>query len=157
MKTLFKSIFPLFLLLFLAAEVTAQKNDPAGRPSDKSFGPSLTPDEQPETDSVLVTVVLRHQQDKNLAELRRKLERQGFWNIFPPKDVKVVSWNIAMGYGHIITLQVPANAVRRLNLSLINGAWGAYDTDVYLSYDYVPIWEEYMEKREEARREREDN
>ncbi|MBK8557644.1 MAG: hypothetical protein IPL65_18695 [Lewinellaceae bacterium] len=48
----------------------------------------------------------------------------------------------------------PAKAVRRLNLSLENGAWGAFDTVIYLTYDYKPIWQEYLELREEAREDR---
>ena len=74
--------------------------------------------------------------------------------MFPPQDARVVSWNLAMGLGHIIVMKLPAGAVRRLNLALENGAWGAFDTDVYLTYDYKPIWEDYLEKREEAKDDR---
>ncbi|MCC6460067.1 MAG: hypothetical protein IT260_06335 [Saprospiraceae bacterium] len=110
----------------------------------------------PTKDSVQVTVILKHQQDKNLQEIRRVLEAQGFWDLFPTEDARVVSWTIAMGLGHVIILQVPANSVRRLNLALENGAWGAYDTEIYLSYDYKTLWEDYIEKREEARDDRND-
>lgn len=105
-------------------------------------------------DSVMVTIVLKHQQNKNLPEIRRILEAQGFWDIFPPQDARVVSWTLAMNLGHIITLQVPAGAVRRLNLALENGAWGAFDTEIYLTYDYKPIWQDYIERREDAREDR---
>ncbi|MBL7806567.1 MAG: hypothetical protein JNN28_02065 [Saprospiraceae bacterium] len=105
-------------------------------------------------DSVLITVILKHQQDKNLPEIRRILEAQGFWDIFPPQDVKVVNWTLAMGLGHIITLQCPAGAIRRLNLALENGAWGAFDTEIYLTYDYQSVWQDYIERREDAKEDR---
>jgi hypothetical protein len=107
------------------------------------------------TDSVLVTVVLKYQQDKNFAELRRLLEAQGFWDMFPISEARVVSWNIAIGLGHIITLKMPAGSVRRLNLAIQNGAWGAFNSDIYLSYEYLPIWKDYIERREDAKAERE--
>ncbi|MCC7245765.1 MAG: hypothetical protein IT269_08810 [Saprospiraceae bacterium] len=107
-----------------------------------------------QTDSVMVTVVLKHQQDKNLPEIRRILEAQGFWEMFPPQDARVVSWTLALNLGHIIVMQVPAGAVRRLNLAIENGAWGAYDSEIYLSYDYKGIWQDYIQKREEAKEDR---
>ncbi|MFN0216305.1 MAG: hypothetical protein ACKVT2_18755 [Saprospiraceae bacterium] len=117
-------------------------------------GPSTTAPAIPDVDSVLVTVILKHQQDKNLPEIRRILEAQGFWDIFPPQDVRVISWTLAMGLGHIITLHVPAGAIRRLNLALENGAWGAFDTEIYLTYDYQSVWMEYIERREDAKEDR---
>lgn len=121
----------------------------------KYEGPSTAlPATVPKSDSVTVTVILKHQQDKNLPEIRRILEAQGFWDMFPPEDARVISWTIAMGLGHIITLELPANAVRRLNLALENGAWGAFDTQVYMTYDYRPVWKDYIEKRADAKEER---
>lgn len=117
-------------------------------------GPSTAATVIPGADSVLVTVILKHQQDKNLPEIRRILEAQGFWDMFPPQDVRVVSWTLAMGLGHIITLHVPAGAIRRLNLALENGAWGAFDTEIYLTYDYQSVWMDYIERREEAKEDR---
>ena len=102
----------------------------------------------------MVTIVLKHQQNKNLAEIRRVLEAQGFWDMFPPEDARVISWTLAIGLGHVITLQVPAGAIRRLNLAIENGAWGAYDSEIFLSYDYKSIWQEYVEKREDAKADR---
>ena len=120
----------------------------------KYEGPSTTAPVSPKVDSVMVTVILKHQQDKNLPEIRRILEAQGFWDMFPPDDARVISWTIAVGLGHIITLQLPANAVRRLNLALENGAWGAFDTQVHMTYDYRPMWKDYIEKRADAKEER---
>lgn len=117
-----------------------------------SAGPStLTGIPDSTSDSVLVTIVLKYQQDKSFAELRRRLEAQGFWDIFPPKEARVVSWNVALGLGHLVTLKMPSEVVRNLYLSISNGAWGAFNSEVFLSYEYLPIWEDYMERREEAK------
>ena len=90
----------------------------------------------------------------SVREALRILEAQGFWDIFPPQDARVVSWTIAMGVGHVILLQIPAGSERRLNLALENGAWGAFNTEVYLTYDYKSVWEDYIERREEAKADR---
>lgn len=105
-------------------------------------------------DSVTVTIILKHQQDKNLPEIRRILEAQGFWELFPPADARVVSWTLAMGLGHIVTLKLTPSALRRLNLAVENGAWGAFDSEFYITYDYKPIWLEYIEQREDGKDER---
>lgn len=118
----------------------------------KVDGPSLTPTAVPASaDSVTCTIIMRHQQDKNLTEIRRKLEANGFWDLFPPADCRVLSWQIVMGVGHVILVKLPVNSVRRLNLAIENGAWGAYDTEVYLTYDYLPVWRDYIEQRREAK------
>ena len=105
-------------------------------------------------DSLLVTVILKHQQNKNLLEIRRKLEANGFWDLFPPQQARIISWQIAIDLGHVITLKMPAGAVRTLNLALENGAWGAFDTEVHLTYDYLPIYHDYIQKRQENRKDR---
>jgi hypothetical protein len=103
-------------------------------------------------DSLMVTVILKHQQDKNLLEIRRKLESNGFWDLFPPREARILSWHIAIDLGHVIVLKMPASAIRTLNLSLENGAWAAFDTEVHLSYDYLSIYRDYLEKRAENRK-----
>ena len=107
-----------------------------------------------EGDSVTITVILKHQQNKNLPEIRRILEAQGFWDIFPTSDSRVVSWTLAMGLGHIITIKIPVGAIRRLNVAIENGAWGAFDSEIYITYDYMPIWKEYVDKRNDAKEDR---
>lgn len=151
---MWKKTLPLILILFAGMTCRVAAQQPTGKQEPASPGPPAVPEAIPTKDSVLVTVVLKHQQDKNLQEIRRILEAQGFWDMFPPEDSRVVSWTLAMGLGHIIVLQLPANAIRRLNLAIENGAWGAYDSEIYLSYDYQSIWREYIEKREEARDDR---
>lgn len=151
-----KKVLPLFFVLLIGTLQLAGAQQPAGTPVPSSPGPPVEPKAISSTDSVLVTLILKHQQNKNLQEIRRILEAQGFWDMFPPEDARIVSWTIAMGLGHVIVLQIPANAVRRLNLAIENGAWGAYDTEIYLSYDYRSIWEDYIEKRAEAKDDRKD-
>jgi hypothetical protein len=151
-----KKVLPLAICL-LGMLVTAAAQQPTDKqtPPDKPVeGPATVAPAGSESDSVLVTIILKHQQNKNLPEIRRILEAQGFWDIFPPQDARVVSWTIAMNLGHVILLQIPAGAERRLNLALENGAWGAFDTEIYLTYDYKPIWEDYIGRRAEAKDDR---
>lgn len=142
------------VLLTLLLSVITMAGVMAQEPVKTPDGPSTIAPAAPKADSVMVTIILKHQQDKNLAEIRRVLEAQGFWDMFPPEEARVVSWTLAIGLGHIITLQVPAGAIRRLNLAIENGAWGAYNSEIFLSYDYMPVWEDYVEKREEAKADR---
>ncbi len=151
-----KKIWPLLFAGLLAFLPNLSAQQPAGNPVPASPGPPVEPKTISTADSVLVTVILKHQQGKNLQEIRRVLEAQGFWDMFPPDDARIISWTLAMGLGHVIVLQLPANAVRRLNLAIENGAWGAFDSEIYLSYDYHNIYQEYIDKREEARDDRND-
>lgn len=149
-----KKILPFGACLFLLAQTVLAQQPVEKKDSTQVEGPTTAAPAQPIADSILVTVILKHQQDKNLPEIRRILEAQGFWDIFPPQDARVVSWTIAMNLGHIVILKIPAGAERRLHLSLQNGAWGAYSTEIYMSYDYKPIWDDYIERREEAKEDR---
>jgi hypothetical protein len=92
-------------------------------------------------DSVMITIFLKHQQDKNLKEIQKVQEANKLWEIFPPKEARVVSWYVMMGIGQVVTVKIPAHALRTLNLSIENGAWGAFDTEFYPTYDYKPIWQ----------------
>lgn len=149
-----KKIAPLLLALLLGYASAALAQQPVAKPTPPSPGPAFEPLSISTEDSVVVTIILKHQQGKNLYEIRRVLEAQGFWDMFPPEDVRVISWTLAMGLGHVIVLQVPVSGVRRLNLAIENGAWGAFDSEFYLSYDYEALWREYLEKREAAKDDR---
>ena len=149
-----RKILPLAAGLFLAVQPAFAQQPETKKDSVPVEGPATVAPVLPISDSILVTIVLKHQQNKNLPEIRRVLEAQGFWDIFPPQDARVVSWTIAMGLGHIIVLQIPTGAERRLNLALENGAWGAFDTEIYLTYDYKEVWTDYIERREEAKEDR---
>jgi hypothetical protein len=92
-----------------------------------------------EDNAVLLTVFLKHDQSRPLSELTAQLAKQGFYKAFPPAGIEVVSWNIAMGIGQVVTLRLPATRVRDVNRVLEDTAWGVYRTEFYLTYDYKAI------------------
>ena len=93
-----------------------------------------TPDNE-----VLLTIFLRHDQSRPLAELNAQLARQGFYKAFPPAGMEVGSWTVAMGIGQIIVLRLPASRVREVNRVFEDTAWGPYRTEFYPTYDYKPV------------------
>ena len=99
------------------------------------------------SDSIMVTIFLRHQQDKNLDSLRKIQLKNKFQELFPPKSARVVLWYVMMGIGQVVTVKIPASELRTLNLSIERGAWGAFTTDFYPTYDYFPIWKESRMKK----------
>jgi hypothetical protein len=102
---------------------------------------ALTPD-----NAVMITIFLKHDETRPLAELNAQLERQGFYKAFPPAGVEVVSWNIVMGIGQVVTLRLPASRLREVNRILETTAWGAYHTEFYPTYDYKAIGIEQHDK-----------
>ena len=98
-------------------------------------------------DSIMITIFLKHQQDKNLKEIQKVQEANKLWEIFPPKEARVVSWYVMMGIGQVVTVKIPAHALRTLNLAIENGAWGAFDTEFYPTYDYKPIWQDRVKSK----------
>ena len=90
---------------------------------------------------MLLTVFLKHQQDKNLGEINARLEATGFRDRFPPPGTEVVSWYVMMGIGQVVTLSLPPSKLREVNLAIEQCAWGAFDTEFHPTYDYVPIWQ----------------
>lgn len=90
-------------------------------------------------DSIMITVFLKHQQDKSLGELQEIQIKNKFDQQFPPKTAKVVSWYVMMGIGQVVTLRLPAGELRTLNLAIEKGAWGAFTSEFYPTYDYQPI------------------
>jgi hypothetical protein len=95
---------------------------------------SATPD-----NAVLLTVFLKHDQSRPLAELNAELAKQGFYKEFPPPGVEVVSWYVTMGIGQVITLRLPASRLREVNRVLEDTAWGSYRTEFYPTYDYKAV------------------
>src|SRR5687768_4749000 len=84
---------------------------------------------------------LKHRQSMNLAEINQKLEDTGFWREFPPDGVEVVSWYVMMGIGQVVTLKLPAEKLRAVNLAIEQNAWGAFETEFYPTYDFRPVWQ----------------
>lgn len=97
-------------------------------------------------DAILLTVFLKHQQDKNLAEINEKLKATGFWAKFPPEGIAVRSWQVMMGIGQVVTLEVPASRLREVNLTIEQNAWGAFETEFYPTYDFMPVWRALREQ-----------
>jgi len=96
--------------------------------------------EAPTADNaILLTVFLKHDQSRPLSELNAQLEKQGFHKVFPPPGVEVVSWNIVMGIGQVVTLRLPASRLREVNRIFETTAWGVYHTEFYPTYDYKAI------------------
>ena len=94
------------------------------------------------TDTILLTIFLRHDQSKNLEQINTQLKQQDFYKKFPPPDIEVVSWYVMMGIGQVVTLRVPASRLREVNRTIEESAWGAYRTEFFPTYDYKPIAEE---------------
>lgn len=92
-------------------------------------------------ETVRVTFFLKHDQSKCLSELDEILFSHGFWSSFPPKGVEIISWQVMMGIGQVVTLEIPVSQVREVNLAIENTAWGAFQTESYITYDFMPILE----------------
>jgi hypothetical protein len=102
--------------------------------------------EQAPAAEMMLTVLLKHRQSMNLAEINQKLEATGFWKKFPPDGVEVVSWYVMMGIGQVVTLKLPAGQLRAVNLAIEQNAWGAFETEFYPTYDFRPIWQAIKER-----------
>jgi hypothetical protein len=98
------------------------------------------------TDSVTITVILRANQDMSTQDIQQQMLDNGFWKIFPPDYAEVESWTYAMGMGEIITLKVPLSNISEFNETVQTAAWGAYSTEFYITYDYMPVWKDMKGK-----------
>ncbi|GAA6183104.1 hypothetical protein [Aliiglaciecola sp. NS0011-25] len=92
-----------------------------------------------DSDSILVTVILKHQQDKSLTELQAIQDKNEFWQSFPPEGMQIESWYVAMGLGQVITLRVSPKDLRTLNLAVEKSAWGSFTTEFYPTYEFQKI------------------
>ncbi len=124
-----KRILSLLLLLF-AVTAQAQESDAGGK--------------------IMLTVILRHDQTQTLDEINDHLEKTGFRKTFPPDGVEIVSYNIVMGIGHIITLRLPPDKLREVNLAFEHGVWGAFRTEFYPTYDYLKVFYDMKQKDSES-------
>jgi hypothetical protein len=88
--------------------------------------------------AIMLTIFLKHDQSRPLAELNAQLEKQGFYKAFPPEGVEVVSWYVMMGVGQVVTLRLPASRLREVNRAIETSAWGSYHSEFYPTYDYKP-------------------
>ncbi len=85
-----------------------------------------------------LTIFLKHDESQTLDEINARLRRQGFYESFPPPGVEVLSWNVLMGVGQVVTLRFPAERLREVNRAVEKTAWGGYRTEFYPTYDYRP-------------------
>ena len=90
-------------------------------------------------DSIMITIFLKHQQDKSLDSLGKIQDKNKFREMFPPKSARVISWYVMMGIGQVVTVKIPGGELRTLNLSIERGAWGAFNTEFYPTYDLWPV------------------
>lgn len=96
--------------------------------------------------TMLLTIFLRHDESKTLDQIQAHTHQTGFDRNFPPKGVDVVSWYVMMGVGQVVTLRFPPERLREVNLAIEHGAWGAFRTEFYPTYDYKPVWEAEQKK-----------
>ncbi|WP_228693538.1 hypothetical protein [Lunatimonas sp.] len=90
-------------------------------------------------DSIMITIFMKHHQDKNIDELTEIRERNGFTENFPPASARVMSWYVMMGIGQVVTVKIPASELRNLNISVERSVWGAFSTEFYPTYDLYPV------------------
>jgi len=94
--------------------------------------------EEPKNDSIMITIMIKHHQEKYIDELVEIREKNGFTENFPPASAKVVSWYVMMGIGQVVTVKIPASELRALNISVERSVWGAFSTEFYPTYDLYP-------------------
>jgi hypothetical protein len=100
-----------------------------------------------QTQNIMLTVVLKHDQSKSLEEINAILDQQKFWQNFPPAGTTVVSWNVVMGIGQVVTLDVPSHLVRAVNLAIEKHGWKAFRSEFYVTYDLYPVIAEKLKNR----------
>jgi hypothetical protein len=110
------------------------------------FAVTLRAQEPGSDGKIMLTVILRHDQSKTVDEINEHLEKTGFRKNFPPQGVDIISYNIVMGVGHIITLRLPPDKLREVNLAFEHGVWGGFRTEFYPTYDYLKVFYDLKQK-----------
>ena len=93
----------------------------------------------PTDPTIMLTVFLRHDQSQNIDQIQHTLAERQWWDRFPPEGVEVVSWNVVMGIGQIVTLRLPPDKLAVVNVELERSAWGVFSTECFPTYDFVQI------------------
>ena len=104
-----------------------------------------------DADTILLTIFLKHDQSKNLESIQAHLAATGWWERFPPKGAEIVSWNVVMGIGQIVTLRLPPRLLNSVNVEIERCAWGAFTTEFFPSYDFIPMRERLAREWREGR------
>ena len=97
---------------------------------------------------LMLTIFLKHRQSMNLEEINVKLDQTGFWQKFPPDGVEVISWYVMMGIGQVVTLSLPPEKLRDVNLAIEKCGWGAFETEFYPTYDFLEV---FKAKRQQSK------
>ena len=100
--------------------------------------PSMPEREGMEDGAILLTVFLKHDQSRTINEIIELVNEQKLWEMFPPEGTTVVSWYVIMGVGQVVTLEVPAEKLRAVNLAVEKGGWKAFRTEFYPTYNLYP-------------------
>ena len=100
-----------------------------------SFAQSAQGPLLPDGDTMMLTVFLKHDQTMNNVLRAELLRDAGFDEMFPPEGVEIVDHYVMMGIGQVIVMRFPPNLLRIVNLAIERGAWGAYQTEFYVTYD----------------------
>ena len=95
---------------------------------------------------LLLTIFLKHDQSKNIDQLMGTQAERQWWDRFPPEGCEIVSWTVAMGLGQIVTLRLPPDKLGAVNIELERSAWGVFSTEVYVTYDFVPVRERIRQR-----------
>ena len=102
--------------------------------------------QQKQADTMLLTIVLKHDQSKNLEDIQAHMKKVDWWERFPVEGTRVVSWTVAMGLGQIVTLELPPALLPLVNVELERSAWGVFRTEGYPTYDFDPLRERIRER-----------
>ena len=89
----------------------------------------------PDKDTMLLTVFLKHDQTMNNDERAELIKATGFNDMFPPENVEIVDHYVMMGIGQVLVLRFPPDHLRAVNIAIERGAWGAFQTEFYVTYD----------------------
>ncbi len=111
-------------------------------PARAQTGAASPPGAGAASDSFMLTIFLRHDESKTLGEIQQHLKDTGFDQSFPPPGIEIVSWYVMMGIGQVVTLRVPPAQLREVNRVIEEKGWGAYRTEFYPTYDYLPVWKQ---------------
>ncbi len=89
----------------------------AQAPDQSSATIKINPETGVPDGAILLTIFLKHDQSKTLDQILAELKQSDYLKAFPPKGVDVVSWYVVMGIGQVVTLAVPPERLRAVNVA----------------------------------------
>ena len=60
--------------------------------------------------------------------------------------MRTIPTTVVMGLGQIVTLRLPPSLLPALNVELERSAWGVFSTEVFPTYDFIPVRETIRER-----------